>query len=131
MEIGLQIVILGLISNLALVELHTKIIRIMQGTVRIIDFIVQSLKLHNQFFHNGGSKKSTQVEVGWSLELSLLNNWQLEKSSHPQGRRKWVAGVICPFRFWHEWEHNIFLQQTLDLIPQIFTPSYGPDPYKT
>ena len=27
------------------------------------------------------SKKKLEVEVGWSLELSLLNNWQLEKSS--------------------------------------------------
>ena len=99
----------------------------------ITNFIVQSLELHNQFCHNimVVAKKCTQVEVGRSLELSLLNNWQLEKSLHPQGHRKWVAGVICPSRFWHELEQNIFLQKTLDLITQIFTPSYGPDPYKT
>ena len=72
----------------------------------ITNFIVQSLELHNQLCQNimVVAKKCTQVEVGRSLELSLLNNWQLEKSSHPQGRQKWVAGVISSSRFWHELE---------------------------
>jgi hypothetical protein len=91
------------------------------------------MELHNQLCQNimVVAKKCTQVEVGRSLELSLLNNWQLETSSHPRGRRKWVAGVICPSRFWHELEQKISLKKSLDLVPQIFTPSYRPDPYKT